>query len=388
MRLLRARSVLSSIACVTVGAAIVLSCGEHEGKLRVDGAGGSGTQAGSDSGGMGMSAGASEGGTAASPSDPGAGAPNAESGGGGTEGGAPPLGNDPGGAASSDGGTTSAAGGATNTPSSACVYFTEALDAPPETETGSSGAGGQGTEPEAAGAGGAGGAGPEYTITVLKNSFVGHYLADSVGKALYVYGADYPGDCDHAPVTNCYNDCALAWPIFEAGPRVLPDGLEDSLFGSIERTDGLVQATYRGWPLYHYKNDLAPGDVIGHARGLWHLAEVVLPNIVIIRIETQRVLADEFGHTLYVFAEDALGSESADPNSACVGGCLDEFKPFMLRHFSPVSYLEAANFSVFVRADGIQQIAYKGAPLYWSNADARSGEMNGTATTGWTVAVP
>ncbi|MGC4086978.1 MAG: hypothetical protein QM756_03570 [Polyangiaceae bacterium] len=33
------------------------------------------------------------------------------------------------------------------------------------------------------------------------------------------------------------------------------------------RTDGLTQTTYKGWPLYYYKNDIALGDVKGQAVG-------------------------------------------------------------------------------------------------------------------------
>jgi predicted lipoprotein with Yx(FWY)xxD motif len=274
-----------------------------------------------------------------------------------------------GGGGASDPGTGGAGPG-----EKSCVYFTP---------------GGDVVDVEA---GGAGGAGPVPTIAVAKNAFAGTYLVDGAGKALYTYGADAPGDCDYAPVTNCFLDCAISWPPFNGEPRVLGAGLDDSQFGSIERTDGTVttrQTTYQGWPLYYYKKDAAPGDVIGHAVGkIWQLAQVTLPNIVIIRVGTVRFVADERGHALYVSAADTKGTSTTRPVSACTGSCLDDFEPFVLTYLSPVSYLPPSDFSYFVRSDGSPQIAYKGAPLYLSHDDVRSAQTNGTAISGWSVAAP
>lgn len=271
------------------------------------------------------------------------------------------------------GGTLTEAGaGGTNTGQTSCVYFSK---------------GGEVVEQ-----GGAGGAGPSPTITVLKNAFAGTYLADGAGKALYTYGGDAPGDCNYTPITTCFLDCIIAWPVFNGEPRVLAAGLDDSMFGSIERTDGSVtssQTTYMGWPLYYYKNDALPGDVKGHAVGrIWNIAQVIPSNIVVIRIGTVRFIADEGGHTLYTSVADTKGTMTNPPVSACTGSCLDDFEPFVLTYLSPVSYLLPSDFSYFVRSDGAPQIAYKGAPLYLSHADLRSTHTNGTAIAGWSVAAP
>jgi predicted lipoprotein with Yx(FWY)xxD motif len=248
---------------------------------------------------------------------------------------------------------------------------------------------------------GVGGASPKPTINVAKNAFAGPYLTDGAGKALYTYGADAPGDCNYVPVTTCFLDCAKSWPPFNGEPRLLGAGIDDSLLGSIQRTDTVVnpdqttsqvvstQTTYQGWPLYYYKNDAAPGDVKGQAVGkIWQLATVLPPNIVIIRVDTLRFVADENGHALYTSAADTKGTMTTHPVSACTGACLDDFEPFVLTYLSPVSYLLPSDFSYFVRGDGSPQIAYKGAPLYRSHADVRSAQTNGTAITGWSVAAP
>jgi predicted lipoprotein with Yx(FWY)xxD motif len=279
----------------------------------------------------------------------------------------------------SDGGMGAEGGsGATDGGKTKCVYFTkgeEVIDSD-----------------------GAGGASPKPTITVRNNSFAGPYLADGAGKALYTYGADAPGECSYTPLTNCFVDCAISWPPFNGEPRLLAPGLDDSMFGTIERIDGTttsLQTTYMGWPLYYYKNDTAPadakavGDVKGHAVGkIWTLATVTPPNIVLLRINTVRTLADELGHVLYTSGADTPGTKTKAPISACTGACLKDFEPFVLTYLAPISYVVASDFSYFVRSDGKPQIAYKGLPLYLSHADERSAQTNGTAFEGWVVAAP
>ena len=42
--------------------------------------------------------------------------------------------------------------------------------------------------------------------------------------------------------------------------------------GTTTRTDGTVQVTYNGWPLYYYVKDKAPGDVTGQdVGGVWYV---------------------------------------------------------------------------------------------------------------------
>jgi predicted lipoprotein with Yx(FWY)xxD motif len=284
----------------------------------------------------------------------------------------------------------SAGGGRVEPPGGVCIYHSDPIvDAAGGAPGGEAGAGGATGSGGVDGAAGSGGAPTVYDITVQKNAFVGNYLADSAGKALYVFTADQAGDCDNPPLTTCDVGCRSAWPIFNAGERVLPPGLDDELFGTIRIEDGSHQTTYRGWPLYYYKNDLLPGDVRGQAVGrVWHLAEVNLPNIVLLRIDSQRLLGDGSGRSLYVFGEDVKGTSTSSPVSACTDACRTSFPPFTLSSISPASYFEPNDFSVFVRPDGGAQVAYKGAPLYLARTDTRSGETSGTSEAGWTVAAP
>ena len=241
--------------------------------------------------------------------------------------------------------------------------------------------------------GGTGGAGPTPgtpSISVQLNPFVGTYLADAAGRTLYTNGADLPGDCQTPPQSLCVADCPVSWPPFDAGARVLPETLTDAGFGTIQRSDGGYQTTYMGWPLYYYKTDLTLGQVTGQGKAkLWHIAEVTLPSVTIMKAGTVKYLADGAGRTLYVSAADQAGTAESDPVSNCSGECLATFAGFRDKNLSVVSSLEPLDFSVFVRqgAGGLQ-LAYKGQPLYRAATDLKSGDMNGTAVAGFTAALP
>lgn len=281
-----------------------------------------------------------------------------------------------------EGGQVSGEGGeagAAPTPvAMSCTFHTDAVP-----QEGTAGTGNTG------GTGGTGGGGPAGTVVVQTNAFVGSYLTDAAGRTLYTYGADLPGDCHTAPTSSCTADCLVSWPVFDAGPRVLGPGLDDAAFGSIDRGDGVWQTTYYGWPLYYYKSDLALGQLTGQGKGkTWHVAELTLPSVVIMKAGTAKYLADGAGHTLYVSAADQAGTAASDPVSACDQACMGTFTPFREKRLSVVTSLEEGDFSVFLRTHGGLQIAYKGLPLYRATTDMKSGDTTGLASPGFTAAVP
>ena len=59
-----------------------------------------------------------------------------------------------------------------------------------------------------------------------------------------------------------------------AGERAGPASGVKGTFGTIKRSDGSVQATFDGHPLYAFVGDTAPGQAKGNglnvAGGLWH----------------------------------------------------------------------------------------------------------------------
>jgi predicted lipoprotein with Yx(FWY)xxD motif len=238
--------------------------------------------------------------------------------------------------------------------------------------------------------GGAGGADSGPSITMQLSPFVGAYLADVAGRALYTFGGDLPGDCNTPPQSLCVADCVVSWPPFDAGARELPDGLSDAGFGTIARDDGTHQTTYMGWPLYYYKSDLLLGQMTGQGKGkTWHVAEVRLPSVAIMKAGAIKYLADAAGRTLYVSAADQVGTADSDPVSVCAGECLETFEAFHDKNLSVVTSLEQVDFGLFARhgAGGLQ-VAYKGMPLYRAATDLKAGDTNGTQVAGFTAALP
>jgi predicted lipoprotein with Yx(FWY)xxD motif len=93
------------------------------------------------------------------------------------------------------------------------------------------------------------------------------------GKVVYVFGAD------RGPTSRCYGVCAKAWPPVLTGAAPLAGaGVEAKLLGTTKRSDGRLQVTYGGHPLYYYSADPAGKIMCQHANmhgGLWL---IVKPN--------------------------------------------------------------------------------------------------------------
>jgi len=91
-------------------------------------------------------------------------------------------------------------------------------------------------------------------------------LTNSKGMTLYWFAPDTPTK------SACYGSCAAYWPPVYGAQKAGP-GVTGTL-GTIKRTDGTMQATYDGHPLYTYIADNAPGQATGNNinlnGGLWH----------------------------------------------------------------------------------------------------------------------
>ena len=112
----------------------------------------------------------------------------------------------------------------------------------------------------------------EATIEVADAS-LGEILADADGNTLYMFVPDEEQNGE----PTCYDDCAEAWPALEAeGEVAAGEGLDQSLLGSAERTDGATQVTYNELPLYYFSGDEAAGDTNG--QGLMDVWYVVSPE--------------------------------------------------------------------------------------------------------------
>jgi predicted lipoprotein with Yx(FWY)xxD motif len=107
----------------------------------------------------------------------------------------------------------------------------------------------------------------EASIAVGKSNF-GAILFDGRGFALYAFTRD------PARRATCYTACAKAWPPFVVSAKpAAGKGTKAALIGVARRTDGKLQATYAGRPLYYYVGDAKPGIVlcqnVREFGGLW-----------------------------------------------------------------------------------------------------------------------
>jgi predicted lipoprotein with Yx(FWY)xxD motif len=102
------------------------------------------------------------------------------------------------------------------------------------------------------------------SVNVRSAGDLGTILVDPTGMTLYLYTKDDPS------VSNCYDQCAQAWPplLTDSDPTG-PDAVAGGL-GTTQRTDGSLQVTYNGAPLYYWAKDQKPGDTTGqNVGGVW-----------------------------------------------------------------------------------------------------------------------
>lgn len=105
-------------------------------------------------------------------------------------------------------------------------------------------------------------------IAVATNAKLGQILVDDKGMTLYLFVADT------GTASTCYTTCATIWPpVLTTGAPQAGAGVQASLLGTTTRTDGKVEVTYAGHPLYYFVQDKASGDITGQGingfGGLW-----------------------------------------------------------------------------------------------------------------------
>ena len=106
------------------------------------------------------------------------------------------------------------------------------------------------------------------TIKVATDAKLGQILVDEEGKTLYLFVAD------KSTSSTCYSSCATLWPpVLTTGAPAAGSGATASLLGTTTRTDGKVEVTYAGHPLYYFIQDKKAGDTTGQGidgfGGLW-----------------------------------------------------------------------------------------------------------------------
>src|SRR4051812_31160780 len=85
---------------------------------------------------------------------------------------------------------------------------------------------------------------------------VGTVLVDTHGRSLYTRALD------GSRKSTCYGSCAKAWPPFLTSAKpVAGAGAKQALLGTSRRTNGTLQVTYAGRPLYYSGKDPQPGEI-------------------------------------------------------------------------------------------------------------------------------
>ncbi len=94
--------------------------------------------------------------------------------------------------------------------------------------------------------------------------FKSQVLTDN-GFALYVFQPD------HGQRATCKDSCAAVWPpvlVARDQQATAGPGVQASLLGTDPYSSRQSVVTYKGWPLYLYKNDTVAGSAAGQASNL------------------------------------------------------------------------------------------------------------------------
>lgn len=105
-------------------------------------------------------------------------------------------------------------------------------------------------------------------IATAADARLGKILVDGKGMTVYLFVAD------KGTASTCYTTCAQYWPpVLTNGAPIAGAGAQGSLLGTTKRTDGKVEVTYAGHPLYYFVQDMRPGQATGQGvdgfGGLW-----------------------------------------------------------------------------------------------------------------------
>jgi len=216
-------------------------------------------------------------------------------------------------------------------------------------------------------------------LKLTTSANLGTVITDNNGFSLYFFSKDA------ASASTCVDGCAALWTPFYKDAPTLGAGLAATDFAVITRPDGKPQTTYKGWPLYYYAKDLAPGDLNGDAVGnLWAVAKadytVMFSNAQLVGLDganytdlgvagtgSSQYITDPNGRTVYMFSRDTHNTNTftkADLSNNTVWPM-----DVVTAVGSIPTVLDKTQFST-ITVFGNVQLVYKGHPLYYFGQDA------------------
>jgi len=102
-------------------------------------------------------------------------------------------------------------------------------------------------------------------LTANSTAKLGTVVVDGQGYTLYRFDKDSA----KPPTSNCAGECAQQWPpvLATPGTPLTVEGVEQEAVGTINRSDGTIQLTLGGWPVYRFSGDPQPGATSGQGNG-------------------------------------------------------------------------------------------------------------------------
>jgi predicted lipoprotein with Yx(FWY)xxD motif len=92
----------------------------------------------------------------------------------------------------------------------------------------------------------------------LGTTKAGKVLVGPNGRTLYLFQKD------KSTSSTCSGECATDWPpLTTTGKPAAGTGVAAGMLGTTKRSDGTVQVTYNGHPLYYFEGDKSTGSIAG-----------------------------------------------------------------------------------------------------------------------------
>jgi predicted lipoprotein with Yx(FWY)xxD motif len=212
-------------------------------------------------------------------------------------------------------------------------------------------------------------------LTLSANSPIGStIIVDSSGRSVYNFIFDAQG------TATCIGGCAVVWPheyFKNLSQNDLGSGLSIADFGTVTNSDGTMQTTYKGHPLYVYTGDAEVNgvwSVTGNniENGAWFAGQ---PTFTVFIANNKKYtgsdsawLTTSTGATLYT-------TTATTPDASLV-----VYKPSSTTIDVP-AVLASNSFAV----NGAGGLTYQGNILYTCTSDAARGDINGAALSNTTL---
>jgi predicted lipoprotein with Yx(FWY)xxD motif len=225
-----------------------------------------------------------------------------------------------------------------------------------------------------------------WPLNKIRNGDIGEVkgkaptCSDEVQRTTSGYMSPYPGGFE-LPELDKRPSCTQEWPPVIAAPGAEPVGK----FAIIEGPRGRQQWSYDGYPLYTSVRDQQPGDVLGSAGrqtgggdgGVYRVAirpkAGVPPAFGVFTVQLGRLIALANGYSIYTSDRDGVHKSNCDAT------CQKTWRPVSAGVIAQAN----GDWTVFERAPGLKQWAYKGKPVYTHTRDDKERSYQGGDVLGW-----